>query len=121
MNLNWWDMFNPIVLWILMEGLLMAIGKFKVFCNLFLRLKFNFIYIIELFAINCGPGLHMRYGVSVSQLEPVLYRIPSGPHTSSIIRSLLILDELKRKRIRKLLYLSEVGLLLVVIVRRECY
>ena len=51
-------------------------------CNLFLRLEFNCIYIVELFAINCGPGLHMRCGVAVSQLEPAFYGIPSGPHAS---------------------------------------
>ena len=49
-------------------------------CNLFLRLEFNCIYIVELFAINCGPGLHMRYGVaspSWSQLSMESLVVPT--------------------------------------------
>ena len=63
----------------------------------------------------------MRCEVAVSQLEPAFYGIPSGPHASPIIRSLLILVELKRKGNRKLLFLFKVRLLIVVIVKRECY
>ena len=51
---------------------LWTLGSLGSSCNLFLRLEFNCIYIVELFAINHGPGLDMRCGVAVSQLEPAL-------------------------------------------------
>ena len=59
---NWsMDIDGGAYLWIL--------GSLGSSCNLFLRLEFKCIYIVELFAINCGLGLHMRCGVAVSQLE----------------------------------------------------
>ena len=58
---------------------LWTLGSLGSSCNLFLRLEFNCIYLVELFAINCGPGLHMRCGVAVSQLEPAFSGILSGP------------------------------------------
>ena len=48
---------------------LLLYGSLGSSCNLFLRLEFSCIYIVEPFAINCGPGLHIRCGVKVSQLE----------------------------------------------------
>ena len=61
---------------------LWTLGSLGSSCNLFVRLEFNCIYIVELFAINCGPGLQMRCGVAVFQLESTFYGIPSGPHAS---------------------------------------
>ena len=58
----------------------MVMWKFRVFYVIFLRLEFNCIYIVELFAINCGPGLHMRCGVacpSWSQLSKESLVVPT--------------------------------------------
>ena len=62
---------SPIDPWILMEGSTCSDKEvYGLLCNLFLRLEFNCIYIMELFPINCAPGLHMRCGLAMSQLEP---------------------------------------------------
>ena len=59
----------------------------------------------------------MRCGATVSQLEPAFYGIPSVvPTLAQVIGKILILLELQDEGIRKLLFLFEVRLLIVVIV-----
>ena len=60
----------------------------------------------------------MRCGAAVSQLEPAFYGIPSGPHAGpSYWKDTDPTGKLSDGGIRKLLFLFEVRLLIVAIVR----
>ena len=84
-------------------------------CNLFIRLEFNYIYIMKLFAINCGPGLHMRCGDASPSWSQLSKESLVVPHASpSYWKDTNSSRTLKGKR--KLLFLFEVRLLIVVIV-----
>ena len=73
---------------------LWTLGSLGSSCNLFIRMEFNCIYLAELFAINCGPELHMRCGVaspSWSQLSKESLVVPT---LAQVIGKILIIVEL---------------------------